>query len=192
MHIKFTKQEIGFIAITILLGCLSIFVLVGKSLELEQHDKQFKKIIKEAVTEKVQVAEPKKVYYDIPLSEQMQDYTFEMCNKYKVSPEIIFAIMWRESRYDFEAYNKGCIGIMQIKLKFWKDEAKLMGLTDLYNPYQNIEAGVYILSKHFNKYGDYEKSLVCYQNGDKGGKGINSNKYSRDVINYANGLEVKS
>lgn len=41
-----------------------------------------------------------KVYYDIDLSHELQDFVFVTSYKYNISPELIFAIMKLESNYD--------------------------------------------------------------------------------------------
>ncbi|MEG1820540.1 MAG: lytic transglycosylase domain-containing protein, partial [Oscillospiraceae bacterium] len=69
--------------------------------------------------------------------------------------------------------------------------SKQLAVTDLRDPKQNIESGIYIFSKLLHKYGDYHKALVCYNCGEKGAKDKLTSNYSISVINYASSLEVK-
>ena len=61
---------------------------------------------------------------------------------------------------------------------------------------QNIEAGLYILGRAFQKYDDPDKALMAYNMGDSGmkaawSKGQHSSKYSRAVIETAQALKRK-
>ncbi len=132
-----------------------------------------------------------KKYYDIPLEEQYQDFVFKMCEKYSVPVNIVLGIMWQESKFDFMAVSsdKQCVGIMQVNRINYEELNRQLGVTDLRDPKQNIEGGIYIFSKLLHKYGDYHKALVCYNCGENGAKGKLTSNYSRDVINYAERLE---
>ena len=45
--------------------------------------------------------------YDIPLDPDLQRYTIETCEAYGITPEVVFAVMWRESRYEADAVGDG-------------------------------------------------------------------------------------
>ena len=69
-------------------------------------------------------------------------------------------------------------------------------LYDVMDPEQNIEAGLYILGRAFQKYDDPDKALMAYNMGDSGmksawSKGQHSSKYSRAVIETAQALKRK-
>lgn len=71
-----------------------------------------------------------------------------------------------------------------------------LGITDVMDPEQNIEAGLYILGRAFQKYDDPDKALMAYNMGDSGmkaawSKGQHSSKYSRAVIETAQALKRK-
>lgn len=109
----------------------------------------------------------------IPLSEELQRFTYTCSQEAGVEYELILAIMWRESRFDVNAvgYNKNGTtdsGIMQINdvNKAWlRDE---YGITDLMDPYQNICAGVTMLSMFLKEYDDAEIALMAYHYGENG------------------------
>lgn len=96
-----------------------------------------------------------KIYYDIDLSHELQDFVFVTSYKYNISPELIFAIMKLESNYDVSVVsinsNKSKdIGLMQLNSRYMYDFAKDAGVDnfDPLNPYHNIEVGVFVLAKH--------------------------------------------
>lgn len=146
-------------------------------------------------------AESKKVY-DIPLSAELQKYTYLLCkDKYPdVKPELVFAVLDKESDYDFDAYHRNRNGSydaggMQINSRNFDWLEEELGVDDFYDPKQNILSGVYMLSI----YGGSEKvhkALVSYNCGpseiyDLWDKGLYSNAYSRDVMSIYDKLPNK-
>lgn len=123
---------------------------------------------------------------DIPLSEDLQRFTYACSSDAGVEYELVLAIMWRESRFDPNAvgYNRNGTkdnGIMQINdvNKGWLSEK--YGITDLMDPYQNIRAGVTMLSELLHEYNDVEAALMAYHYGEAGmlkkmRQGITTNK----------------
>ena len=110
----------------------------------------------------------------IPLSEELQYYTFEQCVKNGLDYPMILAIMWRESRFTIDAVNLNKngtkdSGIMQINdiNRGWLAEE--LGVEDLMDPKQNIRAGTEILGRFTRKYGQHN-ALLAYQYGETGMK----------------------
>lgn len=104
-------------------------------------------------TETLKTESTKTVYYDIPISSTTQDYIFAVSTKYGVPSEVIIAIIERESDYDASATGQaGEQGYMQIHPcnNDWLERE--IGVTDLYDPRQNIQSGAFILSDLFKKY----------------------------------------
>ncbi len=129
--------------------------------------------------------------YDIELEGELQLYTINLCSEYGVNPEVVFAVMYAESNFNNKAKNGDCVGIMQIKKSHLSWLKKEIGTNDLKDVFQNIEAGIYILSNHFNKYGDYHKALVCYNYGETNAKNIIASNYSKKVMAYAENLGME-
>lgn len=131
--------------------------------------------------------------YDIKLSAELQKYTYQMCTFYGVesSYEVVLALMWKESNFDIYAESStGDSGLMQINEINHEYLKQTLGLVDMKDPRQNIEAGVYIYSTLLNKYGDVGKALVAYNMGSGGAaelfnKGTYSTAYSKDVLSKA-------
>lgn len=93
-------------------------------------------------------------YYDIDLSYDLQNYVFELANKYNLSPELILAVAKLESNYNENliCVNKNGtkdIGIMQLNNKYMYDFAKDARISNFnpLNPYQNLKAGVFVLAR---------------------------------------------
>lgn len=146
-------------------------------------------------TEKVE--ESSYIIYDVPLSEELQEYTQDVCEEYEVSYPLVVAIMQKESHFDEDAISATKdYGIMQINSGNHEWLEEMLGITDWFDPKQNILAGVYILSQ-FNGYEDVHQILMSYNCGPTGAKnlwadGIYSTAYSRAVVEILDGLEVKN
>lgn len=84
--------------------------------------------------------------------------------KYDVDPNLVAAVIEQESRFKPRAKSHvGARGLMQLMPR----TGRWMGARDLYNPEQNVDAGVkYIayLDKRFN--GDLKKIVAAYNGGE--------------------------
>ena len=103
--------------------------------------------------------------------------------KYNVNPELLAAIMWRESRNNPGLTSpKGAEGLMQIMPK----TAEQYGVKNPYNPEENIEGGAHFISDLLKKYnGDTSLALAAYNAGPKavdGHKGIPPFKETQDYV----------
>lgn len=74
-------------------------------------------------------------------------YTEEMGAEYNICPELLQAIIERESRNNPDASNGDCIGLMQVSEKWHTERMKRLGVTDLYDPYSNILVGTDYLAE---------------------------------------------
>ena len=129
------------------------------------------------------------VYYDIPLELDIQRHIFDECQLYEVPYELAMAVMYVETggTYKTDLRSKtNDSGLFQVNdvHKKWLKES---GITDLYNPYQNSSAGVWILKDALSKGDSIHTSLMVYNMGHGGArklwkKGIYSSKYSRKVV----------
>lgn len=117
---------------------------------------------------------------------EYQDYVYHVLKDYGYEDryELILAMIYHESGWD-----EGCIsgtndyGLMQINVCNHAWLRSVLGITDFLDPYQSIDAGIYMISSLFNKYGA-EQALVCYNMGEGGAlrNGVTSSVYSRGVF----------
>lgn len=132
--------------------------------------------------------------YDISLSPELQLYTYQMCVKYDIvdSYTLILAQMWLESNFVVDVVSAtddyGLMQINKINHAYLQEE---LGITDFLDPQQNIEAGVYMMSKLLHKYNDNNVALLSYNMGEAGAKqmisnGIYTNKYIILLSYYLN------
>ena len=125
------------------------------------------------------------MYYDVPLTHELQDHLFAVCEEYAVPAELVLAIISVESEYDWQAKSStGDYGLMQINecnLGWLRD----LGMTNVFNPRQNISAGVHILSMCWSD--DLSETLMRYNCGVAGAerlraKGVTETAYTRKVL----------
>jgi transcriptional regulator with XRE-family HTH domain len=126
--------------------------------------------------------------YDIPLSEELQAFTFNLCEEYGVDYEMVLAIMDKESDYTASAISKSSdYGIMQINKINHKWLTEELEVTDFLDPEQNIRCGIYMLADLMKKYDDPHRVLMAYNMGERGAreyvaKGNTSSAYSRYIM----------
>ena len=139
---------------------------------------------KETKTEKV-------IYYNIPLSKELQDYTRKICEKYgNVDETLVYALIKQESNFRVKALgdNGRSKGLMQIQEIWHKERMKKLGVDSLMTAKGNIRVGIDILSEKIDKYNDLGKALTAYNAGDGGAykyyfsKGIYANDYAKKII----------
>lgn len=143
--------------------------------------------------------EPERTYYDVPLTEDLQDIIIDVSDKRGVDPALVLAVIEKESAYNPDASgdNGKSQGLMQIWRSAHEKRMKKLGVANLYDPRDNVIVGIDILAEKLEKYEDAEKALIAYNAGDAGAKkhyfskGIYSSSYSRAVIEIAENIQTK-
>lgn len=129
------------------------------------------------------------IIYDIPLNQELQEYTLEVCKEFDFArPEIIFAMMKTESDFNTEAISiTSDYGLMQINPVNLGWLNTQIGITDLLDPKQNIKAGIYMIDQLMDKYQSMPMALMAYNLGEYGAleywnAGIFHSDYSDSVM----------
>ena len=127
-------------------------------------------------------------YYDIPISETLQDYTREESESRNVPYELVLAVMEVESNFVANAISPTYdYGLMQINRGNHGWLRRTFGFEDIMDERNNITSGVYMMSTLYNKYGDIHKTLMAYNYGEPKAKeywakGIVQSEYSKKVV----------
>ena len=147
-------------------------------------------VLTEQKNEPVQAVEETegKIYYDIPLSQEKQDYIFSLCEEYSLPADLVLAVMKAESNFtDGEISENNDWGIMQINSVNHEWLKKELGVSDILDFYDNTLCGVYMLSDYYHKYADINKIAMCYRYGEAGAlkmweQGIYETEYTGQII----------
>lgn len=96
-------------------------------------------------------------------SSQFNDIIAGKAQKYGLSEQLIHSVIKAESNYNSNARSgAGAQGLMQLM----PQTAKGLGVTDSYNPNQNVEGGTKYLSQMIKRYdGNLELGLAAYNAG---------------------------
>ena len=143
--------------------------------------------------------EPERTYYDVPLTEDLQDVIIDTAGGRGVDPALVLAVIEKESGYNPDASgdNGRSQGLMQIWRSFHEKRMEKLGAVNLYDPKDNVLVGIDILAEKLDKYEDAEKALIAYNAGDAGAKkhyfakGVYSNGYSQAVLKIAEKIQTK-
>lgn len=148
-----------------------------------------KPIVEEVIVEEVVEVETGFKAYDIPLDVDIQKHIYDECQANNVPFELALAVAHVETggTYNFKLRSKTSdSGLFQINdvHKKWLKESKI---TNLFDPYQNSMAGIWILKDALSKGDNIHTSLMVYNMGHGGARklwkqGIYSSKYSRKVV----------
>lgn len=141
----------------------------------------------------VTVTEPEEVpmFYDVPLSEELQLHIMAECDKHNIAPEIVIAMIEFESRYQADIIGDGgeSFGLMQIQPKWHQWRMDKLGCTNLLDPFQNVTVGIDILAFLIGENADLYWVLMAYNAGpDKATAWLNAGTYT----NYATGVVARA
>lgn len=169
-------------------------------------------VIPVVVSTPIQVVTPqpvsKYIYYDVPLSNEFQEYLQDLCNEYEIKYEILLGIIEKESRFNPKVVGSrntnGTIdyGLCQINSAYLGEFAKLSGYKnfDVFNPYHNAKAAIVHmgnLKKQLQDKGmySYKMLIITYGYGFQGGlnyaKSHNINNEHNVIKTYENMSKLK-
>ena len=125
---------------------------------------------------------------DKPMEVEYQGFLYWMSEKYDLDFYLLVALIETESDFKADLISEtNDYGLMQINEMNHEWLSQELGITDFLDPYQNMKAGCYVLSKLMDSCdGNVTKALMSYNMGyeeaDKLWKnGIYSTKYSDKV-----------
>lgn len=124
--------------------------------------KVFLPIIMWSFVEFTSVAQPAGSY----IPEEIQNVCVKYGEEYGICPELLMAMVEKESSGRPDAENGGCKGLMQISDRWHKDRMERLEVTNIYDVDGNIHVGADYLAELFEKYEDVGIVLMVYH-GEK-------------------------
>lgn len=132
--------------------------------------------------------------YDLPMSEDLQRFVWDLSKKYDIQYELILSIIANESNFDANAvsYDDSSMGLMQVNIRdTFYGAAKELEISNpkYFNPYHNVHVGIYVLSQRI-KYredrgmsgnGAVNAAILSYRYGNGG---ANSRMKNNTPLNY--------
>nr|DAP20753.1 MAG TPA: hypothetical protein [Bacteriophage sp.] len=88
------------------------------------------------------------------ISEEAQESCVKYGEEYGICPELLMAMIEKESSGRPDVESGGCKGLMQISDRWHKDRMERLGVTDIYSVDGNIHVGADYLAELFEKYCD--------------------------------------
>ena len=136
--------------------------------------------------------------FDIPLSDSLQRYIYEICADEGVPVTLALAMIEHESGFDPEVVSStNDYGLMQINVVNHERLEEKYRCADMLNPYQNVFCGITIIGSYLDRYEDITKALMAYNMGNYGAQkawedGVTSTNYSNKIISLMEKYEEVS
>lgn len=149
--------------------------------------------------------------YNVPLSDSLYKYTYDLCQEKGIKFEIMLGLMWQESGFNERAVNKNKnkssdSGLCQLNSTLRSYHASRAGVSlkkfDAFNSYMNVSAAMGHLEDLYTTWRNVGISedkidwycLASYNQGVNGYKKYikkygYKTKYAKNIINYANKLK---
>lgn len=165
------KNYIIIILIACMIACAGICRAAAMGQDKPQTEPQIVEIKAEPKRTVAAPPEPQEPQYryiaECPLSEEVQREIFAICESNGVSFEFVMAVIKKESQYTPDAAGDNCKskGLMQIQERWHGDLMQELGVTDLYDPVDNVRVGVAILANYFKDDNDPYYVLMKYNGG---------------------------
>lgn len=192
---KTFAQRIIYLVVALYIVTITMFGII----ELPARDEPNEEVVEQPVVYIVYVSDdsiPEETveYYDVPLSEGLQDYIFELCEERDIDPALIIAMIRYESNFNADAKGDGgnSLGLMQIQPRWHQARMDEYDCQDLLDPYQNVTIGIDIIGDWLDGGNGLEYALMGYNGG-----GAYANRmaadgrvsdYAKNVITYTNEL----
>ena len=94
--------------------------------------------------------------------EEINNYVNVISATYDIDPNLIKSVIQSESEYIPTAKVGACLGLMQVSTYWHSKRAEKLGVTNFYDPHDNILIGVDYLAELFDSYKDPALVLMLY------------------------------
>jgi len=129
-------------------------------------------------------------YYDVPLDAELQLFIISECEERSIDPAIIVAMAERESSYKADAVGDGGAskGLLQVQTRWHSDRMDKLGVTDLFDPYQNVTVSIDYLAELIDRGNGLEWALAAYNAGPTGAYSGYGKDYAAAILKNSKDL----
>ncbi len=163
---------------------------------VELVDKQEEEVTPEVATPPVsdeeirQEAEETLKVYEVNLPDEIKAYCEEVGQQYGICPELLEAIAWRESRYQGNATNGTCTGIMQVSYVWHGDRMQRLGVSSLYD----VQGCIKVAADYIAELADggetaVATALMTYNGDSRANEEGYTSAYAQDILTVSAALE---
>lgn len=152
-------------------------------------DSEVTVITTEPVMEETEADVQEAFYISCRMPYEQQEYLYNLCKKYDLDYCLVMALIELESSFNPKAVSStNDYGLMQINKCNHSSLKKTLGISDFMDPYQNMEAGCYMLSEIQKSVGkEPALILMSYNMGTETAKkkwnnGTRSTSYTRHIL----------
>lgn len=139
---------------------------------------------------------PENVYAkEIKIPSEVIQISEELGTQYNICPELIQAICFKESSFDPDVENDGCVGIMQVNPKWHQDRMDRLLVNDILDLKQNMMVAVDYISELAGEEIDIAEVLMKYHGESKISEKLEAgeiSKYAEEVLELSAELERKN
>ena len=132
---------------------------------------------------------------EVSIPDDLKDLAEYWAGQYNLSPELVEAIMYRETRFKTDAVNGSNLGVCQINQRWQQDRMNELGVNNLCDPSQNIHVCCDILAEKFEEYEDPAAVLAFYRWGNAAARDTLENgvfyEYAENVLQIAKKYELE-
>lgn len=135
--------------------------------------------------------------FNVELEAPIQRFVITVCNYYEIEPSLVMALIEKESGFDTACIgdNGESYGLMQVQARWHIARMENLGVSDLLNPYENIEVGVNVLSEKLDAGNGLEWALMAYNGGNQYANKMTEagkiSEYASTIIERAAELEAE-
>lgn len=101
-------------------------------------------------------------YQDTYIKTAYAEYCVEIGTEYGICPELLMALIEKESSGHADAQNGTCKGLCQVSEKWHRDRMEKLGVTDIFDPEGNIMLAADYLMELEAEYEDIGLCLMIY------------------------------
>lgn len=132
------------------------------------------------------------------ITEEVRFWSERYGKEYGISPELIQAVVWTESRCipSAQSPDKSCKGLMQVKPSAHQDRMARLGVRNIFGVWENLKVGTDYLAEISETEPDIGVALMIYNGASpekvEAGRNGKLSGYAKQILEIASELEARN